>query len=64
MSSEAWERFIDLVFGLAENLTWNFFSKICFRIIVFKSVPFFSVKILSFGRLLNFLIVLKTFLSK
>lgn len=58
------ERFSDEVFGLFENFTWNFVSRIFFRTLVFISVDFFNVNILSSGSIWNLLIVLKTFLSK
>lgn len=64
MSSEAWDRFSAEVLVLLENSTWNFVSRICFKIVVFRSLKFFKVKILSLGKRECFLIVLKTFLSK
>jgi len=63
VSSAVWDKLSDDVFGFVENFTWNFVSIIFFRTVVFRSFDFFRVMILSFGSMLCFRIVRKTFLS-
>jgi len=63
VSSAVWDKLFEDVFGLVLYLVWNFVSIIFFRTAVLRSFDFFRVMVLSFGSMLCFRIVRKTFLS-